>query len=125
MSTSLKSIIVYYHIHVASGSEISPTIKSIMVMILSLILHRPQYREKILFLALRMIQQVLLTIRYKNQPPCNLSKFTKKLRPSVTLGLTTIVQGMVAIIFSKEMVITGRHAYQMKNASISLNARVL
>ena len=30
--------------------------------------HRPQYRENIRFLALRMIQQVLLTIRHKKNP---------------------------------------------------------
>ena len=90
---------------------------------LRLCFHRPQYRGKILFLAHRIIQQVLFTIRYK-KTTCNLSNFKKKPIPCVVLRLTTAGQREVTIIFSKEMVITGRHAYQLKNANISLNARV-
>ena len=49
----------------------------------------------------------------------------KKSRPCVALELTTIGQREVAIISSKDMVITGQDAYQLKNIdNISLNARV-
>ena len=73
-----------------------------------------------------MIQQVLLTIRYiyKKKTPCVISNFSKKSRSCVALELTTIGQREVAIISSKEMVITGRDAYQLKSTIISLNTRV-
>ena len=84
--------------------SVTPSLKD---MILSLIFHRPQYRKLILFLALRMIQRVLVI---KKHTLCSF-KLLEKSTPSVAFGvafkLTIIGEREVTIICSKEMVIIG------------------